>query len=104
MLRLPPTRMPRPQHFRADTLHFLEQRGPQFEAFAAAGTERLRPFTNFVRIWWRRTATVTFVLLAALLFVHVMFGANGMVVFRQKRAEWKSLQKKIVQVDQENER
>jgi cell division protein FtsB len=42
--------------------------------------------------------------LAASLFVHVMFGANGMVVYKQKRAEYESLQKQIVDVQQENER
>jgi cell division protein FtsB len=30
-----------------------------------------------------------------LLFVHVMFGANGMIVYKQKRAEYESLQKRI---------
>ena len=33
-----------------------------------------------------------------------MFGANGMVVYRQKRAEYEALQKQIVQVQQENDR
>jgi cell division protein FtsB len=33
-----------------------------------------------------------------------MFGANGMVVYRQKRAEYESLRKQIVQVQQENDR
>jgi len=33
-----------------------------------------------------------------------MFGANGMVVYRQKHAEYLELQKKIGQVQQENER
>ncbi|MGA8867928.1 MAG: septum formation initiator family protein, partial [Candidatus Sulfotelmatobacter sp.] len=39
-----------------------------------------------------------------LLFVHVMFGANGMVVYRQKRAEYQDLQKQVAQMRQENER
>ena len=42
--------------------------------------------------------------LACLLFVHVMFGANGMVVYRQKRAEYQDLQKQVAQMKQENER
>ena len=33
-----------------------------------------------------------------------MFGANGMVVYRQKRAEYDSLRKQIVQAQQENDR
>ena len=52
----------------------------------------------------RRLATIAVTLLAASLFVHVMFGANGMVVYKQKRAEHVALRKKIVQVQQENDR
>jgi cell division protein FtsB len=90
--------------FTRDRLRRLAEHAPQIEAFAAAWSERLRPFTGRVRAWWRRAATVAFFATAALLFVHVMFGANGMVVFRQKRAEYDSLQKKLIQVDQENDR
>jgi cell division protein FtsB len=42
--------------------------------------------------------------LACSLFLHVMFGANGMVVYKQKRAEREALQKQIAQVQGENER
>lgn len=31
-----------------------------------------------------------------------MFGANGMVVYKQKRAEYEALRKQIVQVQQDN--
>lgn len=33
-----------------------------------------------------------------------MFGANGMVVYKQKRAEYQALRKQILQIQQENER
>jgi cell division protein FtsB len=33
-----------------------------------------------------------------------MFGANGMVVYKQKRAEYEALRKQIVRVQQENDR
>ena len=52
----------------------------------------------------RRIATVAVAALAGSLFVHVMFGANGMVVYKQKRAEYEALRKQIVQVQQENDR
>lgn len=52
----------------------------------------------------RRIATTVVALLAISLFVHVMFGANGMVVYRQKRAEYQELQKKIGSVQQDNQR
>ena len=36
------------------------------------------------------------------LFLHVMFGANGMVVYRQKRAEYQNLRGEIDQLQKEN--
>jgi cell division protein FtsB len=48
-------------------------------------------------------ATITVAVLAGLLFVHVMFGANGMIVYKQKRAEYESLQKRILVEQKENE-
>src|SRR5207248_6895490 len=52
----------------------------------------------------RRIATVAVTVLAASLFVHVMFGANGMVVYKQKRAEYEALRKQIVVEQHENDR
>lgn len=49
-----------------------------------------------------RIATAAVSLLAVWLFVHVMFGANGMVVYRAKRGEYQDLQKQIVQLQKEN--
>lgn len=48
-------------------------------------------------------ATVIVVLLAALLFIHVMLGANGMVMYKQKRSEFQVLQKQIAQEQKANE-
>ena len=105
MSRPPRIRLPHAHQFRVENgLRVLAEHAPQIEASAAAWSERLRPITSRILAWWRRAATVGFVVTAALLFVHVMFGVNGMIVFRQKRAEYDSLQKKIVQVDQENDR
>jgi cell division protein FtsB len=33
-----------------------------------------------------------------------MFGANGMVVYKQKRVEYESLRKKVMDAQEENER
>jgi cell division protein FtsB len=52
----------------------------------------------------RRIATIGVSVLAVSLFVHVMFGANGMVVYKQKRAEYQELQKQVIQMQKENER
>ena len=37
------------------------------------------------------------------LFLHVMFGANGMVVYRQKRAEYQTLRHEIDDLQKEND-
>ena len=93
-------RFPRPE----DGLRAMVERAPQVEAFAALWIERVRPLATRVYALRRRIATVAVTLLAASLFVHVMFGANGMVVYKQKRAEYVALRKKMVQVEQENDR
>jgi cell division protein FtsB len=82
----------------------MVERAPQAEAFAASWIERVRPLAIRIYALRRRIATVAVTLLAASLFVHVMFGANGMVVYKQKRAENEALRKQIVRVQQENDR
>lgn len=91
---------PRPE----DGYRAVVERMPQAEAVAASWIEWARPAAERVYALRRRIATITVALLAALLFVHVMLGANGMVVYRQKRAEYQSLRKKVDQVQQDNER
>lgn len=92
-------RLPRPE----DGLRAVKQRAPQAEAFAATWIERFRPLGMRVHGLRHRIATVTVAVLAALLLVHVMFGANGMVVYRQKRAEYESLRKQIALEEKEND-
>lgn len=82
----------------------MTERAPQAEALAALWIERIRPHAVRIYRMRRRIATGAVVLLAGWLFVHVMFGANGMVVYRQKRAEYQELHKKIGDVQQDNER
>ncbi len=52
----------------------------------------------------RRFATGLVGLLTVWLFVHVMFGANGMMIYRAKRTEVISLQKEIDSLQGENDR
>lgn len=52
----------------------------------------------------RRLATAGVAILTVWLFAHVMFGANGMVVYRQKKAEYQNLQKQIDALQKENDR
>ncbi len=78
-------------------------RAPQARATAANWIDRLRPWAMQVYALRRRIATITVAALACLLFVHVMFGANGMIVYKRKRIEYESLQKRIRQSQKENE-
>lgn len=93
-------RIPRPE----EGLRAVMERAPQAEAFAASWIERVRPLLMELYVLRRRIATIAVILLAASLFVHVTFGANGMVVYKQKRAEYQQLRKQIGQVQQENDR
>lgn len=92
------SRIPRPD------LRAVVDRAPQAEAMAASWIERFRPYFMEIYVLRRRIATVAVIIVTALLFVHVMFGANGMVVYKRKRAELQSLRQQIVQVQQDNDR
>jgi len=95
-----PSRFPRPE----DGLRAVVDRAPQAEALAASWIERFRPLATRIYGLRRRIATVAVAVVTGLLFVHVMLGANGMIVYRQKRAEYEALRKQLVQVQQENDR
>jgi cell division protein FtsB len=97
---IPIHRIPRPE----DGLRAVVERAPQAQAIAATWIEKVRPTATVIYALRRRIATVAVAILALSLFVHVVFGANGMVVYRRKRAEYQTLRKQIEQVEQENER
>ena len=92
-------RFPSPE----EGLRAVVEKAPHAEALAASWLEKVRPFLIDLFALRRRIATIAVIVLAALLFVHVMLGANGMVVYKQKRAEFQSLQKQIAQEQKENE-
>lgn len=52
----------------------------------------------------RKVATAGVGVLVLWLGFHVIFGANGMVVYQGKRAEYKKLQTDLQQVEEENQR
>ena len=81
----------------------MAERAPQAEALAASWMLSVRPLATQVYVLRRRIATITVAVVSGLLFVHVMFGANGMIIYKQKRTEYESLQKRIIQEQQENE-
>lgn len=93
-------RFPNPE----EKLRAVVDRAPEAEAFAERCLDRVRPFWNAAYGARRRLATLGVLLLTAWLFLHVMFGANGMVVYRTKRSEYQKLQTGIGQLQKENDR
>jgi cell division protein FtsB len=92
--------MPRAQR----GLNALVDRAPQAEAFGHCVQEKLRPASTWLYNSRRRLATAGVAVLTVWLFLHVMFGANGMVVYRQKRTEYQSLRLEIDALQKENDR
>jgi cell division protein FtsB len=86
-----------------DGLRAMVEKAPQAEALAASWMLSVRPLAMRVYVLRRRIATITVAVLAVSLFGHVMLGANGMMVYKQKRMEFQSLQKQIAQEQKENE-
>jgi cell division protein FtsB len=84
-------------------LNALVDRAPQAEAFGQRVKEKLRPASTWLYNSRRRVATLGVATLTVWLFLHVMFGANGMVVYRQKRAEYQSLRNEIDVLQKESE-
>ena len=74
------------------------------EAMAERAIGKIRPGLVWIFGLRRRLATISVVALTVWLFVHVTFGANGMMVYRAKRAEVISLQKEIDSLQKENDR
>jgi cell division protein FtsB len=54
--------------------------------------------------WRRRGATLALCALAAWVAYHVIFGANGMMIYSEKRAEHRTLTQQIEDLKRENER
>jgi len=80
--------------------------GPIFggPVFGGPINEKLRPVFAWLYGARRRLATLAVGVVTVWLFLHVMFGANGMVVYRQKRAEYQNLSLEIDQLQNENDR
>jgi cell division protein FtsB len=84
-------------------LRSLTYGADQAEAWAGKLQVKLEPYLARVFELRRRIATVAVGVLAVWLFMHVTFGANGMVVYRAKRAEYQRVQKDIQQLQKENQ-
>src|ERR1700680_1125742 len=108
-LRLgPPSRvriLPRPDEGLRAVIYLTDQakyRAPRAEAVAARWIERTRPVWSWLALECRRLGAAAAVLLIVGLLLHAMFGANGMVIYRQKHAEMQALQREVERVQKEN--
>ncbi len=70
---------------------------------AARYVEQTRPVWSWIAAEWRRVGTVAVLLLTLGVMLHAMFGANGMVVYQQKRAERQMLQSEVERLQKEND-
>jgi cell division protein FtsB len=84
-------------------LRTLAQGADQAEAWAEKARTKAEPMVEKLVLLRTRLATAAVGVLAVWMFVHVMFGANGMVVYRTKRAEYQNLQKEIGRLQKEND-
>ena len=81
----------------------VKDQAPKAEAVAARWVKGTRPVWSWLAAEWRRLGTGAATLLIVGLLLHAMFGANGMVVYRQKHAEMQSLESEVERLQKENE-
>jgi cell division protein FtsB len=93
-----PRILPRPE----DGFRVVMEQGPRAEAAAARWVERTRPVWTWLAREWRRLGIALAVLLIGGVVLHAMLGANGIVVYRQKRAEMQALQDEVDRLQKEN--
>ena len=86
-----------------DGLRALVEKAPQAEAAAERAVRWFQPSLGWLYSFRRRLGTLAVGVITVWLFMHVMFGANGMVVYKQKRAEYRGLQKELDGLQKENE-
>lgn len=79
-----------------------KDQAPKAEAAAARWIERTQPAWSWLASEWRRLGTAAAVVLIVGVLLHAMFGANGMVIYRQKRAELQALQSEVERLQKEN--
>jgi cell division protein FtsB len=92
--------VPKPQ----DGIRVLVDRAPQAEAFVERMTERFRPWFAWFFAARRRLATAGVCVVTVWVFLHIVFGANGMMMYRQKHTEYQVLVKDLDLLQKENER
>lgn len=86
-----------------ERLRTLTKGADQAEALAEKARLKAEPYLQTMFAFRRRLATGAVAIVTVWLFVHVMFGANGMAVYRAKKAEYQQLQKEIDGLQKEND-
>jgi cell division protein FtsB len=76
----------------------------KIQPWGASAADKGREVAGFVSRTRRKLASAGLFALALWLAVHVVFGANGMVVYQNKRTEYRNLQAEINNLQQENQR
>lgn len=87
-----------------DRIRALVEKAPRAEEAAERAVMWFQPGLAWVYSLRRRLGTVAVGIITIWLFIHVMFGANGMIVYKQKRAEYRNLQKELDSLQKENDR
>jgi len=81
----------------------LEEQAPKAERVAVRYVEQTRPVWTWIASEWRRVGTVAAMVLAVALLVHAMFGANGLMIYQQKRADRVVMQGEVDRLQKEND-
>jgi cell division protein FtsB len=79
------------------------EQAPRAEAVAAEWVERTRPGWSWLAREWRLVGTVASGLVIVVVLAHAIFGANGILMYRQKRAEMLALQEEVGRLQKQNE-
>jgi cell division protein FtsB len=101
-LRLGPPSRPRIFVHPEEGFRAVMEQAPRAEAAAVEWIERTRPGWTWLAQEWRLLGTIASILLIVGLLLHAIFGANGMVIYRQKRAEMQTLQAEVDRLQKEN--
>ena len=81
----------------------MVDRAPEAEALADRVLGRMRPMLAWMYQARRRLATALVSVATAWMLFHIMFGANGMVVYRQKRSDFEQKEKQLQELQKEND-
>jgi len=86
-----------------DGFRAVMEQAPRAEAVAVEWVERTRPGWSWLAREWRVLGTVASGLVIVVVLLHAIFGANGILMYRQKRAEMRALRTEVDRLQKENE-